>query len=264
MTTTWIGIEKNSNATQDSFTTTITIILEENNKTWYNTNEEYDSWHDAIETMDNHQDWVNPPMTNCIIDNIDPHIHQGDEHTNSLKSTILTPNSGWQFLHSMLYKIICCILLCKFKAKVTTCKTIKYLFVTLVKVVISTPTATHKWITKPWIRHTKKHCKIGNGSGKFSHNLRASKRSCYNEWNCKSEIHGCWHIFMKHKSLPKHAATNNSNQGLKIKVRKLGTFKCPLPQRLSCILRTINNQGNRQYLKIIEHHFPHTASLTCA
>ena len=31
-------------------------MLEENNKTWYNINEEYDSWQDAAETMDNYQE----------------------------------------------------------------------------------------------------------------------------------------------------------------------------------------------------------------
>ena len=35
-----IKIGNNSNATQDSVATTTTIMLEENNKTWYDTNEE--------------------------------------------------------------------------------------------------------------------------------------------------------------------------------------------------------------------------------
>ena len=83
-------------------------------------------------------------MTNPIIEHINPCIQQGDAHTNCLKSTILTPNSGWQFLHSMLYKIICFMLLCTFKAKATTRKTIEYVFETLSEVVISTPTAILK------------------------------------------------------------------------------------------------------------------------
>ena len=56
MTTTPIGIESNINATQDSVATTTKIISEENNKTWYNTNEEYDLWHNDAETMDNYQE----------------------------------------------------------------------------------------------------------------------------------------------------------------------------------------------------------------
>ena len=40
-TPTSIKIENNSNAIQDSVATTKTIMMEENDKTWYNTNEEY-------------------------------------------------------------------------------------------------------------------------------------------------------------------------------------------------------------------------------
>ena len=112
------------------------------------------------------------------------------EQTNSLKSTILTPNSGYHFLHSMLCKVIYFVLLCTFEAKVTTCKTIVYVIEILSKVVSSTPIAIYKWFNKPRIRHTKKHCKSSNGSGKFSHNLRASKKSCHNKRNCKSGIQG--------------------------------------------------------------------------
>ena len=120
ITITSIESEDNSNATQESVPTTTTFMLEENNKTWYDTNEEYDSWHNAIETMDNYQEWIDQPMTNPIIKHIDSCIHQGNDHTNSLKSTILTPNSGWQSLHSMLHKVICFMLLCILKAKFTT------------------------------------------------------------------------------------------------------------------------------------------------
>ena len=61
-----------------------------------------------------------------------------------------------------------------------------YLIDTLSNVVISTPIALYNWFNKPRIRHFKKHRNTSNGSGKFSHNLRASKKSCYNERNCKS------------------------------------------------------------------------------
>ena len=180
--------------------------------------------------MDNYQEWMNPPIvvghmniTDPIIKHIDPRIHQDDEHTNSLKSTISTPNSGWHFLHSMLYKTICFMLLCTFKAKVTTCKTIKYVFETLSKVVISTPTAIYEWFNKPWVRHTKKHRKTSNGNGNFSHNLRASKKSCYNERNCKSGRHSHPHTFINVN------LKQNSNQDLKIKGKKIGTYKSPPP-----------------------------------
>ena len=148
--------------------------------------------------MDNYQEWIDPPIvvgdtniTDSIIKHIEPCIHQGNQHTSSLKSTISTPNSGYQFLYSMLCKVICFMLLCIFKAKVTTCKTILYVIETLSNAVISTPIAIYKWFNKPRIRHTKKHCKTSNGSGKFSHNLRASRKSWYNERICKSGRHSC-------------------------------------------------------------------------
>ena len=96
-------------------------MLEENNETWFNTNEEYNLWHDAAETMNNYQEWIDPStvvgimdITDPIIEHIEPCIHQCDQYTGSLKSIILTPNSGYQFLHSMVYKVICFMLLCTF------------------------------------------------------------------------------------------------------------------------------------------------------
>ena len=56
ITATSIRIENNSKATQDLVATTTTIMLEENNESWYNANEECDSWYDATETMDNYQE----------------------------------------------------------------------------------------------------------------------------------------------------------------------------------------------------------------
>ena len=51
---------------------------------------------------------------------------------------------------------------------------------------------------------------------------------------------------MKRKSRTKRATTNNSNQDLKIKGRKLGTFKSPPPRRLNRMLQAINSQEKRQ------------------
>ena len=87
MTTTSIRSEDNSNMTQESIGSTAISMSEEDNKTWYNTNEEYDSWHDAIETMDNYQEWVDPPTTD---------------------------KSGCEFLIFMLCKFIYFMLLCAF------------------------------------------------------------------------------------------------------------------------------------------------------
>ena len=84
-------------------------MYEENNNTWYNTNKEYNLWHDAAETLDTYQEWIDQPnfvrvtdIIDPIIRHIQPSIHQGDQQTVSLKSPIPTPNSGYQFLHFML------------------------------------------------------------------------------------------------------------------------------------------------------------------
>ena len=152
------------------------------------------------------------------------------------------------------------MLLCTLKASVNTCKTIVYVIETLSDVVISMPIAMYKWFNKPCIRHTKKHHQTSNGSGKFSHNLCASKIFCYNKRNCKSGRHGCRHTFMKRKSRTKRATTNNLNQDLKIKGRKLGTFKSPPPssppppRRLNYMIEAIHSWVNHQDINDIEHH----------
>ena len=140
MTTTLISSEDNSNMTQESIGSTAISMSEEGNKTWYDTNEEYDSWHDAIETMGNYKKWVDPPMTDKL---------------------------GRKFFISMLCKFICFILLCIFQAKITACETFVCAIRTLSKAVISTPISIYRWFNKPWTQHTKKHCKTSNGSGKF-------------------------------------------------------------------------------------------------
>ena len=105
--------------------------------------------------MDNYQEWFDPPTvvgnrdrTNPIIEHIKPHNHENDQHTSNLKSNIST---GSQLLHSMLYKVIYFMLICIFKASVTTCKTVVYVIDTVSDVVISTPIAMYNWFDKPRI-----------------------------------------------------------------------------------------------------------------
>ena len=50
-----IEIDNNINAAQNSAASTTTLISTETDKTSYNANEEYNSWHNAVETMDNYQ-----------------------------------------------------------------------------------------------------------------------------------------------------------------------------------------------------------------
>ena len=56
MTTSSTEIGNKSKTTQDSVATTATTMSGENNETWYDTYEEYDAWHNAVETMGTHQE----------------------------------------------------------------------------------------------------------------------------------------------------------------------------------------------------------------
>ena len=62
-TTTPMSIEigNNTNLASDSVTTTTTPMLIENDETWYDANKEYHLWYNTVETMDNYQEWVDPP-----------------------------------------------------------------------------------------------------------------------------------------------------------------------------------------------------------
>ena len=117
------------------------------------------------------------------------------------------------------------MLFCTFKASAITSKTTMYLFETLSKVITFKSNAISNWIYKPCIQYTRKEGETSNGSGKFSHNLCANKKSCYNKQNFKAGRHGHQHIFMKDKPQTKRTTANNLNSDLKIKGGNLGTFK---------------------------------------
>ena len=87
-----IKIENNIKVAQDSVTTTRTPMSTEDDETWYDNNEEYDSWHEVAETIDNYQEWVDPPTVFGDTDKIEPineHIksdfHDSKHHTGQLK-----------------------------------------------------------------------------------------------------------------------------------------------------------------------------------
>ena len=73
-----IKIDNNINLAQDSAatttTTTKTLMSTENDNIWYDANEEYDSWHNAAETMDNYQEWTDPPTALEAVNKIKPII----------------------------------------------------------------------------------------------------------------------------------------------------------------------------------------------
>ena len=118
---------------QDSVTTTTTLMSIEDDETWCDASEEYDSWYEVAEAMDNYQEWVDPPIvlgdidkTEPVNEHIEPDFHNGEHYTGRLKSIISAFNRGYQFLYSMFYKIIYIILFCTFKASIITSKTIVY------------------------------------------------------------------------------------------------------------------------------------------
>ena len=52
----------NVDVTKKLVATTTTPMSTEDDKTWYNANEENDSWHEVLETMHNFQEWNDPPF----------------------------------------------------------------------------------------------------------------------------------------------------------------------------------------------------------
>jgi len=53
----------------------------ENDKTWYDANEEYGLWHDDAETIDNYQERVDPPTVLGDTDKIEPINEHIEPHT---------------------------------------------------------------------------------------------------------------------------------------------------------------------------------------
>ena len=62
------------NMAQDSVITTITPMQIEDGKTWYNASEKYDSWYEVAETMENNQEWVDPPTISGDTDKTEPRV----------------------------------------------------------------------------------------------------------------------------------------------------------------------------------------------
>mmetsp|Transcript_11549 Transcript_11549/g.12947 ORF Transcript_11549/g.12947 Transcript_11549/m.12947 type:complete len:111 (-) Transcript_11549:36-368(-) len=105
--------DNNMNMVKNSVTATTTPMSIKDDKTWYDANEEYDSWHEVTETMNNYQEWGDPSIiledtdkTEPIDEHIKPDFYDGKQHTGRLKPSILPFNSGYQFLLYMFYKII--------------------------------------------------------------------------------------------------------------------------------------------------------------
>ena len=146
----------------------------------------------------------------------------------------------------MFNKFIYLILFCTFGAHTIVKKVIFNICNTISNTITSTPNAISNWINKQHIWYTNKRRKTSHGAGKYSNNLYASINSGYNERNCKSGRHTWRHTFMKHKHQTKPPLTNRSYSDLKIKSRKLVTFKPPPPQRRDQMLCAISYHENHQ------------------
>ena len=118
----------NMDVTKESFvttTTTTTMSTKDEEIIWYNANEEYDSWHEVPETMDNYQEWDDLPIiledTNknneSPDDHIEPYFYIGgmsNLNTGCLKPIISPFITGYHFLHYMFNKLMCSFILCYF------------------------------------------------------------------------------------------------------------------------------------------------------
>ena len=56
-----------------------------------------------------------------------------------------------------------------------------------------------EWKSTPHVNRDKNHHRTSHGAGKFSRKLYNSKKSSYNERNCKSGRHNRQHTFIRHK-----------------------------------------------------------------
>ena len=95
-------------------------------------------------------------------------------------------------------------------------------------------------ISKPRLQKHKNHSKTSSGAGRFSQNLRACKKSQYNERNCKSGRHNRRHTFIHHKSRHRTTSTNIPYTSLKVKGRNKGKTKTSFPRRRNRMICAIN------------------------
>ena len=67
----------NIGGTKESLATTTTYTSSVYDEIWYNTHEECDSQYNVTETMDNYQEWDNPPN---ILEDISPNYESASDH----------------------------------------------------------------------------------------------------------------------------------------------------------------------------------------
>ena len=96
------------------------------------------------------------------------------------------------------------------------------------------------WISTPWIRRYKNHSKVSSGTGRFSQNLCAYKKSQFIVPNCKSGQHNRRHTFRHCKLQHKTTLTDIPYTHLKIKGRNNGKTKIFSPCRQNQMISANN------------------------
>ena len=105
------------------------------------------------------------------------------------------------------------------------------------------------WKCTPTLRRDKNRDKASHGAGKFSKKLCNSKKSSYNERNCKSGRHNRRHSFLRHKlSKTCQDANTTSLLALKVKTRSVGGTKYPSPRRRDRMIWAIHRRQVREQL----------------
>ena len=96
------------------------------------------------------------------------------------------------------------------------------------------------WISKPQIRKHKNHSKTSKGARRFSHILRACKKSQYNVRNSKTGRYNQHHTFRHQITRYKPSLTNIPYYSLKLKERKNRKSKTPTRHQQNRVPRTLN------------------------
>ena len=144
-----------------------------------------------------------------------------------LMPIIIPFDTGWTIILRLIYKLIYCTLL------------LSWIFQDIVfpslqssKDYVCDIVLPHffDWKSTPILRRNKNRDKASHGAGKFSMKLRNSKKSSYNDRNCKSGRHNRRHSFLRHKpSKTRRNSNTTSLPDLNVKTRSVKGTKYPSP-----------------------------------
>ena len=137
-----------------------------------------------------------------------------------MKPIIKPFDSGWNYIQHTLIKLIALLAIWSWKCNNMLKNKITILQTSVIWVCETTSNIFPHWISKSRIRKHKNHSKASSGTGRFSHNLRACKKSRYNVWNYKSG--NTINVTLSYKSRHKPISTDIPYNDLKVKGRKNG------------------------------------------